>query len=128
MLFADEKKLPAPVRGDSSFAAEFASVGPRDSKGRSLRDFDLRTRLFRYPLSFLVYSEAFDALPETIRERFYRKLDTVLTAQDHPDLTAEQRTAIREILLETKPEARKRWKLTCSRVNTAHGRCWRNRL
>lgn len=110
MLFTDEKKLPAPIRGDSTFAAEFAKTGPRDSKGRSLRDFDLDARMFRHPLSFLIYSEAFDALPETIRVRFYNKLDAVLKAQDNPDLSAAQRTAIREILLETKPEARKRWK------------------
>lgn len=104
MLFTDEKKLPGPVRGDSEFAAEFAKAGVRDSKGRSLREFDLETRLFKYPLSFLIYSEAFDALPETIRSRFYTKLDAALRASNDAN-----HKAIREILLETKPEARRRW-------------------
>jgi hypothetical protein len=105
MLFTDEKKLPGPVRGDSEFAAEFTKTGVKDSKGRSLREFDLETRLFKYPLSFLIYSEAFDALPETIRTRFYTKLDAALRASNDAS-----HKAIREILLETKPEARRRWK------------------
>jgi len=114
MLFTDEKKLPSPIRGDSGYAAEFAKVGAKDRKGRSLREFDLDTRLFRYPLSFLIYSEAFDALPETIRARFYSKLDTVLAGKDTAGmsaaLTSAQRSAIRDIVLDTKPEARRRWK------------------
>lgn len=112
-LFADEMRLPSPVRGDSAFTAEFAEGGTKDRKGRSLRDFDLQTRIFRYPLSFLIYSDAFDALPETIRTRFYAKLDAALTGKDSPNatgLTSAQRGAIREILLDTKPEAGRRWK------------------
>jgi hypothetical protein len=112
MLFADEQKLPAPVRGNSEFVREFAQAGVKDRKGRSLREFDLETRIFRYPLSFLIYSEAFDALPETIRTRFYSKLDKALRAPDGSlGLSGAQREAIREIVLDTKPEARKRWKL-----------------
>ena len=57
---------PAPgarVGASSAFAKEFAARGPRDSKGRSLRDLDLTTRIFRYPCSYLVYSDSFAALP-----------------------------------------------------------------
>ena len=50
----------------------FPQRGPRDPKGRSLRDFDLETRLFRYPLSYMIYSAAFDALPDGVRARIYR--------------------------------------------------------
>ena len=42
--------------------------GPRDSKGRSLRDFDLHERLFRYPLSYMIYSESFDAMPSRLKK------------------------------------------------------------
>ena len=63
LLFLDEAPLPGPVRGSSGYAEWFAAQGPRDSKGRSLRDLDLRTRLLRYPLSYLIYGDAFNALP-----------------------------------------------------------------
>jgi hypothetical protein len=63
MLFSDEARLEAPMRGTSTFASEFAATGPRDSAGRSLKDLDLNHRLFRYPCSFLIYSDAFNALP-----------------------------------------------------------------
>src|SRR5205085_4252246 len=55
LLFAGEPPLAAPVRGTSAFAAEFAARGPADGQGRSLREFDLQKRLFKYPCSYLVY-------------------------------------------------------------------------
>ncbi len=68
LLFADEAPLSTPgndsIADASRFAKEFASHGVRDAKGRSLRDFDLRTRIFRYPCSYLIYTESFDSLPE----------------------------------------------------------------
>lgn len=73
MTFADEAPLPRAIPL-SKFAKSFSGRGPRDSKGRSLRDFDLQTRLFRYPLSYLIYSPQFDALPEGVREEIYRRL------------------------------------------------------
>ncbi|MGA3239889.1 MAG: hypothetical protein ABSG03_26740 [Bryobacteraceae bacterium] len=42
------------VHGVSQFTQSFAQRRPRDRQGRSLRDFDLEHRLFRYPLSFLI--------------------------------------------------------------------------
>src|SRR4029077_18594697 len=41
MLFADEAPLKGPLEGVSSFTRSFAERGPRDRRGRSLRDFDL---------------------------------------------------------------------------------------
>ena len=79
MTFADEVRLPEPVQGGSTFAATFARRGPTDRQGRSLRDFDLRTRLFRYPVSFLLISPAFDALPGAVRTDIYRRLYARLT-------------------------------------------------
>jgi len=81
MTFADEVPLPGPISGDSGFTADFAGRGPRDSQGRSLRSFDLKTRLFRYPLSYMIYSSAFDTLKPDIRDKLYRRLYDALKAK-----------------------------------------------
>jgi hypothetical protein len=108
MLFAREAMLPGAVSGTSAFAAEFAKAGPHDSRGRSLRDLDLEHRVFKYPLSYLIYSESFDALPPMVKTYVYRRLREVLAGQDQrPEfahITADDGTAIREILNDTKPE------------------------
>ena len=79
LLFVNEAPLEDPVTGTSGFAEEFAARGPRDGRGRSLRDFDLHTRIFKYPCSYLIYSEAFDALPAPAKEYVYHRLFEVLT-------------------------------------------------
>ena len=71
MLFAEETPLKDPVEGVSTFTKTFPQRGPRDKQGRSLRDFDLKTRMFRYPLSYMIYSEAFDGMPDWTRDRVY---------------------------------------------------------
>ena len=63
MLFTDEAPLTDKVVGTSGFTADFEKQGPLDRRGRSLRQFDLTRRMFRYPCSYLIYSEAFDAMP-----------------------------------------------------------------
>jgi hypothetical protein len=107
MLFADEASLHGQVQGVSRFTKTFPARGPRDHQGRSLRDFDLQRRLFRYPLSYMIYSDAFDGMPETVRERVYRRLYDVLTNRDASDqfkrLSQEDRRAVLEILRDTKP-------------------------
>jgi hypothetical protein len=108
MLFAGAVEYTAPIAGDPAFAAQFASRAVRDERGRSLRDFDLNRRLFRYPLSYLIYSRAFDALPADAKSGFYARLDAVLTgadaSEDFAHLTAEDRSTIRSILVDTKPD------------------------
>jgi len=110
MLFADEFQLTSPVQGMSEFATEFAARGVRDTKGRSLREFDLQRRLFKYPCSYLIYSDAFLSLPEPIKQRVYARLHAVLFESDQsPEfvhLTSVDRRAIREILDDTHPEFR----------------------
>jgi hypothetical protein len=108
MLFAGAAPFKGPVKGTSNFATEFAQRGPRDSHGRSLREFDLKTRLFRYPLSYMIYSSSFDAMPNKVKAYVYRRLNDVLTGMDHgPDfahLSNLDRSAILEILRDTKAE------------------------
>jgi len=117
MLFINEAPLGGQdaraVIASSAFAREFAGRGVQDSQRRSLRDFDLHDRIFRYPCSYLIYNPAFDALPEPARGYVYRRLLQVLTGQDtSPDfaaLAAPDRKAILSILLETKPNLPAEW-------------------
>lgn len=105
LLFVGEAPLDG-VRGTSGFAEHFGARGPRDGKGRSLRDLDLRKRLMRYPCSYMIYAEAFDALPAGVREAIYGRLKAVLTGADraakYAHLTIADRQAILEILRATK--------------------------
>lgn len=107
LLFADEEPLPGPVCGISSFAEEFQQNSLRDKQGRSLRDFDLETRLFKYPCSFLIHSESFAALPDEMKEYVGDRLHEILRGQDHSGefdhLTAIDRQNILEILHEAAP-------------------------
>jgi hypothetical protein len=108
LFMADAVSLTAPVRGTSGFAEQFAARGPRSADGRSLRDFDLQTRLFRYRLSYVIYSQAFDALPAGVRHGVYARIADVLSGRDaapaYAPLMEDERTSIAQILAETKPE------------------------
>ena len=108
MLFVHEAPLTDPVVGFSGFREQFEKRGSFDKRQRSLRQFDLKTRLLRYPLSYLVYSDAFGALPPIAKEYVYRRLNEVLGGQDahkeYASLAPEPRKAILEILIDTKPD------------------------
>jgi hypothetical protein len=114
MLFAGEAKMTDPIAGVSTFTKTFTARGPRDKQGRSLRDFDLQTRLFRYPLSYMIYSESFDELPEIAKARVFERLYDVLTGKDRSEtyskLSAGDRRAIFEIVRDTKPNLPAYWK------------------
>jgi len=100
MLFAEEAPLKEPVVGVSTFTKTFPQRGPRDKRGRSLRDFDLKTRMFKYPMSYMVYSDAFDNMPDWTRERTYQKLYDVLTGKNTSERYARISTADRRAVLE----------------------------
>jgi hypothetical protein len=106
LLFADEARLPVPVSGTSGFRESFEKTGPADRHGRSLRQMDLKSRLFRYRLSYLIYSDSFDAIPVPARRYLFQRLYQILVGRDHdPDyakLPAAERAAILQILQDTK--------------------------
>ncbi len=106
MLFVDEAPLAGPVKGGSGFAESFVARGPKDQQGRSLRDFDLRRRLFKYPCSYMIYTPAFDNLPATAKKAVYARLWEVLSGRDtqprYRGLTLQDRQAIVSILRQTK--------------------------
>ncbi len=82
MFFTDATRFTSPISGNSGFTRWFESRGPRDRMGRSLRDFDLKTRLFKYPLSYLVYSPAFDGLPDYAKDYIYGRFADILTGRE----------------------------------------------
>ena len=100
MLFVDEARLNSPVKGTLGFEEKFAAQGPFDKKGRSLRQFDLERRMMRYPCSYMIYSAAFDGLPEEAKGAIYRRMWQVLAER----IRAEDRRAIVEILRDTKKD------------------------
>lgn len=114
LLFTNEIQLKNPIEGTSDFARQFTARGPRDSQGRSLRDFDLQTRIFKYPCSYLIYSEAFDAIPSPAKDYIYRRLFEILSGRDQSpefaSLSSQERRAILEILVATKPGLPEEWK------------------
>jgi hypothetical protein len=126
LLFANEAPLEEPVAGTSGFAQEFAARGPRDARGRSLRDFDLERRIFRYPCSYLIYSEAFDAIPQPAKDYVYRRIFDVLSGREQgpefASLSAEDRQAILEILVATKPGLPEEWKEFVNHSDRAQAR------
>ena len=108
MLFVDEAPLPVRVQGTSKFAERFGAQGPRDRKGRSLRELALDGRLMRYPCSYMIYSPAFEALPSSARAAVYRRLWEVLSGADHDArysrLSAADRRGVLDILRDTKAD------------------------
>lgn len=116
LFFSGEAPLSGKMEGTTTFAEEFSKRGPRDSRGRSLRDLDLEKRLFRYPLSYLIYSPSFDALPDRLRDYVLERIWNVLSGKDtskaFAHLSGEDRKAIREILLATKPNLPSAWRST----------------
>jgi hypothetical protein len=114
LLFIEEAPLTAKLTGTSSFLSDFEKLGPRDAKGRSLRELELTERMFKYPCSYLIYSGAFDALPTVLKEKIYARLFDVLSGKDTSEtyelLSSESRRAILEILADTKSDLPDYWK------------------
>jgi len=108
LLMANAAPLPRKVVASNGFVDSFEARGPGDGRGRSLRQLDLDSRVFRYPLSFLIYSEGFDALPLFVRQHVYERLAQLLQAPDpgapYNTHSAADRQAAFEILVATKPE------------------------
>jgi hypothetical protein len=114
LLFHQEATLTDKIEGTSTFAADFVKNGPRDKKGRSLREFDLERRLFKYPCSYLIYSEPFEAMPKAMKDYVYRQMHDILTERHYGGgfghLSAGDRRAILEILRDTKKDLPDYWR------------------
>jgi hypothetical protein len=108
LLFVDEAPIITSLEGTSGFAEWFATQGPHDARGRSLREFQLEGRLMRHPLSYMIYTEAFAALPPAVKAAAYRRLVQILSgAMDdrrYAHLTPPIRQAVLEILRDTRSD------------------------
>ncbi len=108
LLFVGAPRFEHPVEGTSSFASDFAARGRKDAQGRSLRDLELQTRLFRYPLSYLVHSPEYDALPAPAHSYVEGRLQSILRGEeggrDFGHLSDSDQETILSILRDTKPE------------------------
>jgi hypothetical protein len=119
LLFVDEAPFADKIQGTSGFAEKFSARGPRDTKGRSLRQFDLERRLMRYPCSYMIYSEAFDGLSVEARDAIYKRMWQILSGEEKDSKYAlfsrDDREAIVEILRETKKGLPKYFEETITR-------------
>jgi len=106
ILFADEASLPAGgVGGDPTFKAAFAKRARKSSAGLSLRDFDLRTRLFKYRCSYMIHTPFFQGMPPTLKTAIYqrlrRALDPSRSDPKYAYLPSGEKAAINRILQAT---------------------------
>ena len=108
LLFVDEAALAVTTDPRPGFAAHLAASVPADRRGRSLGELDLARRVFRYPCSYMVYSDAFTALPPAVKDAVYRRLFDVLSGRvadaRYARLPAADRIAAAEILLDTRAD------------------------
>ena len=115
LLFVDEASLPGPVQDVTSYAADFESRGPKDSRGRSLRQLDLNRRLLKYPCSYLIYSDSFQKMHPTMRRHLLRRLHAILDDNskdpEFKSLSRDSRRDIKQILTETLPDLPAFWGL-----------------
>lgn len=106
LLLVGEAPLTDRIEGTSGFAEQFVARGVRDDRGRTLRELDLTTRLFKYPLSYVINGDAFAALPEIAKQHVYGRVRAVLSGRDDLDeryayLADVDRAAMLEILRAT---------------------------
>lgn len=114
LLFVDEAPLPAQIIPTSAFVDYFVETGPADAHGRTLREFDLHRRLFRYPCSYMIYSPAFDALPRAAKVAVYRRLVERLSSENQH---VEARAEYRKGLLKSSPLPRRILSNICCQID-----------
>jgi hypothetical protein len=107
LLFAGEAKLPSGgVKPEPEFHRSFLARKKASNNGQSLRDLDLRSRLFKNRCSYMIYTRSFQEMPKLIKDRVMTGLQSALSDAGLPEfnyLPQEERRAIRTILAETLP-------------------------
>jgi hypothetical protein len=106
LLLADEARLPAGgIDGDSAFIEDFRKNRRSDHNGASLKDFDLRTRIFRHRCSYMIYSSMLDALPAAVKDSvFSTVIEALQGGADGAHLPEAEKTVIRSVLRTTHRE------------------------
>jgi hypothetical protein len=105
ITFADEAKFPARgIVGDPAYVQDFLRDRRMTKAGLSLKDLDLKTRIFKHRCSFMLYTDTWKEAPKELKERIYYHMALYLRDQPdalHAHLTQTERLAIRSILKET---------------------------
>ncbi|OYW12871.1 MAG: hypothetical protein B7Z55_17815, partial [Planctomycetales bacterium 12-60-4] len=100
LLMLDEAPLQGPVAGIGRFAEVYRDQGPIDSAGRSLRDLDLNTRVYRWGVSPLVYTPTFEQLPKPVRNEIQKQMTVLLDGtQPWPETAAPRSAEDRQVAL-----------------------------
>ena len=83
LLFKDEAALPeGGIEGEEDFQTAFTARAPKSADGRSLKDFQLHTRLFKHRCSFMIHSLTFRHLSPHLKATVVKMLGDVLTGKD----------------------------------------------
>ena len=114
LLFADEVPLPTGgVAGEPLFKAAFLQHRRTAKDGASLKDFDLRTRLFKHRCSYMIYSAIFQGLPGELKQSVYHRLGEALSSEkpdrEYACLPAAEKQTLRAILKDTLADLPKGW-------------------
>ncbi|MDE0826071.1 MAG: hypothetical protein OSA48_04595 [Akkermansiaceae bacterium] len=107
MLFTDEMDLGDGVEGDGAFSAAFEARGPMNEGGDSLRELRLYGRLFKNRCSYMIYSTAFETMPDAVRDLVLTRIWEVMSGEDESeefsDLGKSEKRRILSIVKETVP-------------------------
>ena len=82
MLFVDEEPLKQPVRASPRLPRRFPSAALATPRAGRCAISICRSACSAIHCPSLIYSAAFDGMPEVVRERVYQRLYDVLTGKD----------------------------------------------
>lgn len=108
-MFFYEEITPMPeMVFESKFRTDFERMGPKDKKDRSLRKLDLHQRLFRYPLSYLIYSDSFLKLPNHAKQYVLDQINDILNPdkvhEKYRNIDERDKKIVLSILKQTHPD------------------------
>jgi len=114
ITFADEAKFPAKgIVGDPAYVQDFLRDRKVSKTGLSLKDLDLKTRMFKHRCSYMLYTDTWKAAPKELKERVYYHMALYLREQpdaQHAHLPPSERVAIRSILKDTMTDLPAWWR------------------
>ncbi|WP_395737057.1 hypothetical protein [Prosthecobacter sp.] len=114
IMFADEAKFPTKgMVGDPAYVRDFLRDRKTSKAGLSLKDLDLKTRMFKYRCSYMIYTDTWKHAPKELKDRIYYHMALYLReAPDaqHAHLAAAERVAIRSILKDTMTDLPAWWR------------------
>lgn len=112
LLFREETPIPE-VSCDPGFRRAFNANRITDSRNRSLKDLQLKGRIFENRCSYMIYSPTFEQFPPMLKGAIYERIHEILTApgpiEGFEYLGKAEKRRILEILHETKDDLPAGW-------------------